>query len=83
MYSLLSLYAGGIRLWRFAGLPTRRALKRLDCARLIEVKQGVELLRQARVKVMALALCIRAVNDAYRSLKARPAQDFRRNVFAA
>src|SRR5438105_594342 len=58
----------------------RAVIQRLDGPRLIEVKNGVELIAQSCLEIMARALGRRAVDDADRTLEARTAQSFVRRV---
>src|SRR5438105_14989440 len=52
-----------ICLRQFARIPDARPFERLQRARLIQVNDGVELLRQAGFEIMAQTLCLRPVND--------------------
>lgn len=56
--------AGRESLRRFAGVPTRGALQRLDGACFIKMEYGIELLGEARVKIVAGALQLRSIDDA-------------------
>src|SRR5205814_3066865 len=57
-----------------ARLPQRVSLKRFERTRLVQVNDGVELLRQACIEVVTLSLRLRQIDDADGALKARPAQ---------
>src|SRR6202022_627892 len=54
--------------------PFRRGFERFDCPRLIEMEHGVELVRQTRPEVVALALGVRTVNTADPPLEPAGAQ---------
>src|ERR1700704_4550166 len=58
----------------FSRFPFRRGFERFDCPRLIEMEHGVELVRQTRPEVVALALGVRTVNHADRPLEPAGAQ---------
>src|SRR5205823_1177196 len=73
----------GVRLRQLAGVPLGRALERLHRARLVEVQHRVELLRQARAEVVALALGVGTVDHADRPLEAGVVQARRHEVALA
>src|SRR5438045_7969066 len=52
-----------ICLRQFASIPDARPFERLQHAHFIQVKNRVELLRQAGFEIMAQTLCLRPVND--------------------
>src|SRR5438445_12652594 len=58
---------------QFTFIPNTRALQRLDCARLVNVNDGVELLRQTRMKIMTQPLALRPIDHTNRALQARSA----------
>src|SRR5262245_1475920 len=62
------------RLWYLACLPIGGGLERCDGSRLVEVQDGVELIRQPCVEVVALALGVGSVDHADRPLQLRVAQ---------
>src|SRR2546423_5370829 len=68
---ILVLKARRVSLRRLARLPGGAAFERLDGARLVEVYDCVELLRELRVEVVAQPLCLRSVDDADGALEPR------------
>src|SRR5438046_5750561 len=62
---------------RLGAAPFGIALQRLDRACFVEVEKGVELQRQLRMEVAALALGVRAVDHADRALEPRLEQRLR------
>src|SRR5437879_9836791 len=68
------LYAGRVCLPGFAGIPLGGTLERLDGARLVEMKNGVELVGKSGFEVVTEALGFGPVNDADGALEARLAQ---------
>ena len=73
-WSLLRSDREGEGLRDLAGLPFGGVFQRLDRPRLIEVKDGIELLWQPRVEVVAHALGFGAIDDPDRPLEPRIAQ---------
>src|SRR4051812_17982383 len=63
-----------IRLRQLAAVPDRLALQRLQGVRFIEVNEGVELLGQPGLEVVAPALGLGAVDDADCAFEARCAE---------
>src|SRR5262245_19776384 len=64
----------GLRLGDLARIPPGRPLERLDGPRLVDVHDGVELIGQQRVEVVARALGVGTVDDADGPFEAGSAQ---------
>src|SRR4051812_26990706 len=64
-----------VSLGQLAAVPARRTLQRLQRAGLVEVNDGVELLRQPGGEVVAPALRLGTVDDANRALQALGAKE--------